>query len=94
MALDVQVVGKRSIGDRRAQLVDLVFDNTLNTGESFTPEDAGLHLIDAVLPQPDEDGSGIWSVAFNAGSATLFLTDAAVLATDQTATVRALVVGI
>jgi len=93
MALTVTIVGKRNIGDRRAQLVDFVFTDSDSGGEDFVAEDAALHAVDAVLPEPNGD-SGIFSVAFDRGNDLLFLTDAAVAVTNSTATVRALVVGI
>jgi hypothetical protein len=98
MALTVTVVGKRNIGDRRAQLVDFAFVDPTVAGEAFTPEDAALHVVDAVLPEPYQTDSpaGTWSVAYDRAGDLLFLTKDGVdvQATTEDATVRALVVGI
>lgn len=98
MALSVTVVGKRSIGDRRAQLVDFVFVDPIIAGDAFTPEDVALHVIDAVLPQAWQTSSpaGSWTVAHDPANDLLFLVkDGTVIAaTTEDATVRALVVGI
>jgi hypothetical protein len=93
MALSVTVVGKRNVGDRRAQLVDFAFDGSDSGGEAFAPADVALHEVDLVVPEPVEN-SGTYSVSFDHANELAFLTVAAAATTGETQTVRALVFGI